>query len=112
MTGPCSSEWNEWIYLVDSRLGVAVLSGWYCSTCDNIDIISTEVLPSVAHTNRNSPALYLAELRVGHVNEQGQARHPYTHLELSAQKTVGEVEHHPALSSCLLPINIHIVTSL
>lgn len=67
--------------------------------------------PPVARANGDPPALNLAELGVGHVNEQGQAGNPDAHLQLSAQEAVGEVEHHSTLSSRLLPVDVDIVTS-
>lgn len=69
-------------------------------------------LPPVARSNRDSPAFDLAELGVGHIDEQGQPWHPYAHLQLGTQETISEVEHHPVLSSRLFPIYIYIVTAL
>lgn len=69
-------------------------------------------LPPVASTNRDPPAFDLAELRVGHLNEQGHAWHPYTHLQLGTQETISKAEYHSALSPCLIPADISIVTAL
>lgn len=76
------------------------------------EVRPSPALPPAACCNRNPPAFYLAELGVGQIHHQGQAGHPYIHLQLGAQETVGEVEHHLALSSRLLPIDINRVTSL
>lgn len=68
--------------------------------------------PPASRSNRDPPALDLAELGVGHINHQGQARHPHTHLQLGTQEAIGEVEHELAPPSCLLPVHIHKLTSL
>lgn len=68
-------------------------------------------LPPVASSNRDPPAFDLTELGVRHFDEQGQAWHPYTQLQLGAQETISKVEHYSALSSCLTPIYIDIVTA-
>lgn len=73
---------------------------------------STKTIPPVASSNRDPPAFDLAELRVSHIDEQGQLRHPHAHLQLGTQEAVGKVEHHAGLSSCLFSIDIHIVTAL
>lgn len=75
-------------------------------------LMDNQVLPLVPGTDWNPPALNLAEIRVGHIDEQGQAGHPHAHLQLSTQETVGEVEHHLALASRLLSIRIHVIASL
>lgn len=68
--------------------------------------------PPAARRNGDPPALDLAELRVGHIDHQGQARCPHTHLQLGAQEAICEVEHHADASSCLLPVDVHVVAAL
>lgn len=96
---------------------------WYCYAVSSSCILhhmalsrrpgySTKTLPPVASSNWDPPAFNLAELRVSHIDEQGQLRHPHTHLQLGTQEAVGKVEHHAGLSSCLFSIDIHIVTAL
>lgn len=80
------------------------------ATCNSVDAIDNQASPSVSCANRDPPAFDLAELGVRHIDEQRQTGHPHTHLELRTQVTVGEVQHHPALPSRLLPVDEHVVT--
>lgn len=75
------------------------------------DTEENQALPPAARRNRDPPAFYLAELRVSHIDDQRQAGNPHAHLQLGAQETVGEVELHLTLSSCLLPIDVNIVAA-
>ena len=84
----------------------------HSATCNSVDAIDSQASPSVSCANRDPPAFDLAELGVRHIDEQRQTGHPHTHLELRTQETVGEVQHHPALPSRLLPVDEHVVTSL
>lgn len=68
--------------------------------------------PSVPSTDWDSPALDLVEIGIGHVDEQREAGHPHAHLQLCAQETVGEVEHHLTLSPGLFTVDVDVVASL
>lgn len=67
------------------------------------------IIPPVADSHWDPPAFDLTELRVCHFDEQGQAWHPYAHLQLGTQEAIGEVERHSALSFRLVPIYVDVV---
>ena len=55
---------------VAKSFGLHLLRTIHSATCNSADAIDNQASPSVACANRDPPAFDLAELGVGHIDEQ------------------------------------------
>lgn len=77
---------------------------------EHTDTMPCRTVPLTSVHDGYPPPFDLAQLRVRHLNLEGQSRDPHVELQLSAQVSVGEVHHHPHFALHLLAIHENVVT--
>lgn len=77
---------------------------------EHTDTMPCSTVPLTGGHDGYPPPFDLAQLRVRHLNLEGQSRDPHVELQLSAQVSVGEVHHHPHFALHLLAIHKNVVT--